>query len=88
MPERRIWTDAADETIRRMRVDGATWAAIAAVLGLSRNTIIERGRRLCAAGGGSAPPAGRARRRGRSRRRRTIRTARRCRPGIRAPGGC
>ncbi|CAG4905296.1 unnamed protein product [Acidocella sp. C78] len=53
MPERRIWTDAADQTIRRMRGDGATWAAIAAVLGLSRNTIIERGRRLCAAGGPS-----------------------------------
>lgn len=51
MPERRIWTDRADETIRRMRADGATWAAIAGVLGLSRNTIIERGRRIHAAGG-------------------------------------
>ncbi|MCF3946196.1 AsnC family protein [Acidiphilium sp. AL] len=51
MPERRDWTEAADNTIRRMRADGATWAAIGAVLGLSRNTIIERGRRIHAAGG-------------------------------------
>ncbi|OYV65653.1 MAG: AsnC family protein, partial [Acidiphilium sp. 21-66-27] len=29
MPERRIWTDAADATIRRMRADGATWGTIA-----------------------------------------------------------
>lgn len=53
MPERRCWTDAADDTIRRMRTDGATWAAIAGVLGLSRNTIIERGRRIRAEGGPS-----------------------------------
>lgn len=53
MPERRCWTVAADDTIRRMRAEGATWAAIALVLGLSRNTIIERGRRIQAAGGPS-----------------------------------
>jgi hypothetical protein len=31
-----------------MRADGQTWAAIGRSLGLSRNTVIERGRRLCA----------------------------------------
>lgn len=51
MPERREWTAAADATIRGMRADGATWAAIGQVLGLSRNTVIERGRRIHAAGG-------------------------------------
>jgi hypothetical protein len=29
-----------------MRGEGATWAAIGRTLGLSRNTVIERGRRL------------------------------------------
>ncbi|MGC9270166.1 AsnC family protein [Acidiphilium sp.] len=55
MAKRRDWTDAADNTIRRMRADGATWAAIGDVLGLSRNTIIERGRRIQALGG-PVPP--------------------------------
>jgi hypothetical protein len=32
-----------------MRGDGASWAAISRALGLSRNTVIERGRRLRAA---------------------------------------
>jgi hypothetical protein len=31
-----------------MRAQGQTWAAIGRSLGLSRNTVIERGRRLCA----------------------------------------
>lgn len=51
MAERLTWTETADDTIRRMRAGGATWAAIGAMLGLSRNTIIERGRRIQAAGG-------------------------------------
>ncbi|MDD2860649.1 MAG: AsnC family protein [Acidiphilium sp.] len=51
MGERRNWTETADNTIRRMRAGGATWAAIGDVLGLSRNTIIERGRRIQAVGG-------------------------------------
>ena len=46
MPKAREWTAGADETIRTMRGGGATWAAIGRVLGLSRNTVIERGRRL------------------------------------------
>ncbi len=48
MPQARNWTESADMAIRAMRAEGATWAAIARSLGLSRNTVIERGRRLCA----------------------------------------
>ena len=48
MPQARAWTAAADDVIRTMRADGQTWAAIGRSLGLSRNTVIERGRRLCA----------------------------------------
>lgn len=46
MPRAREWTEAADFTICRMRGGGATWAEIGRTLGLSRNTVIERGRRL------------------------------------------
>jgi hypothetical protein len=46
MPQARQWTEIADFTICRMRGGGATWAEIGRTLGLSRNTVIERGRRL------------------------------------------
>lgn len=52
MPRPREWTAAADLMICQMRGDGATWAEIGRQLGLSRNTVIERGRRLRA----EAPP--------------------------------
>jgi len=52
MPTARLWTDQADATIRDMRASGQTWAAIGRSLGLSRNTVIERGRRLRATGPG------------------------------------
>ncbi len=52
MPEARIWTAEADQTICEMRGAGETWAVIGRALGLSRNTAIERGRRLRA----EAPP--------------------------------
>ncbi len=52
MPEARVWTAAADHVICGMREAGETWAAIGLRLGLSRNTVIERGRRLRA----TAPP--------------------------------
>jgi len=52
MPVAREWTEQADGTIRGMRGGGATWAEIGRTLGLSRNTVIERGRRLRA----EAPP--------------------------------
>ena len=49
MPQAREWTAAADTVICNMRGAGETWAAIGRRLGLSRNTVIERGRRLRAA---------------------------------------
>ncbi len=52
MPLARQWTETADRVIFNMRGEGATWAAIGRTLGLSRNTVIERGRRLRAL----APP--------------------------------
>ena len=52
MPLARTWTEAADDTIRAMRGGGFSWAEIGRVLSLSRNTVIERGRRLHA----EAPP--------------------------------
>lgn len=52
MPQARLWTEAADGTIFEMRRGGCSWAEIGRVLGLSRNTVIESGRRLRA----EAPP--------------------------------
>ncbi len=52
MAKKLQWTAAQDLTIRRMRIEGATWDAIAAVLGVSRYTVIERGRRI----GAPRPP--------------------------------
>jgi hypothetical protein len=49
MPQPRKWTESADVTICNMRRGGATWAEIGCALSLSRNTVIERGRRLHAA---------------------------------------
>ncbi|HQU01339.1 MAG TPA: AsnC family protein [Acetobacteraceae bacterium] len=49
MPLPRHWTEAADSTIKVMRAEGASWAAIGVALDLSRNTVIERGRRIHAA---------------------------------------
>lgn len=46
MPPAKLWTEQADQTIRQMRGNGQTWSAIGVCLGLSRNTVIERGRRL------------------------------------------
>lgn len=52
MPTKLIWTDAQDSQIKRLRGEGEAWDAIAAALGLSRWTVIERGRRL----GAHRPP--------------------------------
>jgi hypothetical protein len=46
MPPKTIWTDAKDDQIRRLRIAGATWDAVAVALGLTRWTVIERARRL------------------------------------------
>jgi hypothetical protein len=51
MPKKLIWTDAQDTQIRRLRMEGASWDMIAAILGLARWTTIERGRHI-----GAQPP--------------------------------
>ena len=53
MPKKLKWTHAQDLVIRRIRVEGGTWDAIAAALGISRYTVIQRGRRI----GAQRPPA-------------------------------
>ena len=40
MPIKLVWTDAQDTTIRRLRTEGATWDTIAALLRLTRWTVI------------------------------------------------
>jgi hypothetical protein len=52
MPTKFIWTAAQDTQIRRLRAEGASWDGIAAILGLSRWSVIERGRRI-----GARPPS-------------------------------
>lgn len=42
----RKWTAERDETLMRLRWGGLTWDAIAAEMGLGRNSVLERGRRL------------------------------------------
>ena len=51
MPTKLSWTTAQDAQIRRLRAEGASWDGIAGSLGLSRWSIIERGRRI-----GARPP--------------------------------
>jgi hypothetical protein len=46
MPKRIVWTEAQDTQIRRMRADRSSWDTIAAAVGVTRWTVIERGRRL------------------------------------------
>jgi len=40
-----LWTEASDARLRRLRAEGEAGDAIAAALGVSRWTVIERGRR-------------------------------------------
>lgn len=53
MPKKLPWTDAQDVQLRRLRAEGATWDAIADLLGMTRWAVIERGRRI----GARLPPA-------------------------------
>ncbi len=46
MPQKRLWTDAQDARIKRLRAEGASWETIAQDLGLTRWVVIERGRRI------------------------------------------
>ncbi len=41
-----VWTAALDERVRTLRRAGLTWDALALDMGLGRNTVLERGRRL------------------------------------------
>jgi hypothetical protein len=43
---RRVWTQQQDATILDGRENGVTWHALAAVLKVGRNAVVERGRRL------------------------------------------
>jgi hypothetical protein len=52
MPIKLRWTAPADAQIRHLRHAGATWDAIAASLGVSRNAVRERGRHI----GARLPP--------------------------------
>jgi hypothetical protein len=53
VPKRIEWTEAQDSKIKRMRMECASWDCIAAEMGITRWTVIERGRRL----GARLPPA-------------------------------
>lgn len=46
MPQRLIWTDRHDAALLRLRSAGCSWDAIGGTLRVSRNAVIERGRRL------------------------------------------
>jgi hypothetical protein len=46
MPRKLVWTTAQDTQIRRLRAEGASWDTVAAILGLARWTVIDRGRRI------------------------------------------
>ncbi len=49
MPQKLHWTQGQDSQIKRLRAEGASWDAVAATLGMSRWTVIDRGRRIGAA---------------------------------------
>lgn len=58
MPMRIAWTDALDFEIVNRRASGASWDLIAGALGVGRNAVIDRGRRI----GANLPVGDRARR--------------------------
>jgi hypothetical protein len=52
MPKKIDWTASQDMKIKRMRAENASWDSIAIAVGVTRWTVIERGRRL----GARLPP--------------------------------
>ena len=52
MPKKIEWTEVQDMKIKRMRAERASWDDIAIAVGVTRWTVIERGRRL----GARLPP--------------------------------
>jgi hypothetical protein len=53
MPKRIEWTEVQDMKIKRMRAEREAWDVIAVAVGVTRWTVIERGRRI----GARLPPA-------------------------------
>lgn len=41
-----VWTDELDAAVRRLRAAGRTWEQVSAEMGIGRNSLIERGKRL------------------------------------------
>jgi len=52
MPKKIAWTEVQDSKIKRMRTEYASWDCIADAIGVTRWTVIERGRRI----GARLPP--------------------------------
>src|ERR1700742_4968326 len=52
VPKKIKWTEVQDLKIKRMRAEDASWDSIALAVGVTRWTVIERGRRL----GARLPP--------------------------------
>ncbi|MEJ0047569.1 MAG: AsnC family protein, partial [Rhodospirillales bacterium] len=46
MRARVVWTADLDGQMRALRMAGLTWDAVALDMGLGRNTVLERGRRI------------------------------------------
>lgn len=49
MAHKIIWTPEADAAIRRMRAERLSWDAIGLALGVSRDSLVQRGKQLNAA---------------------------------------
>lgn len=44
--QRIVWTDALDAKLRALRFAGVTWDAIAVLMSMGRNSVLERGRKI------------------------------------------
>ena len=54
--QRKRWTPELDAQIRKMRLERFTWDQIAQDMGMGRNTVLERGRKIGAPKGRPPPP--------------------------------
>ena len=55
MPQKLTWTEPNDLALKRARAEGLSWDEIARAFGVSRNAVIERGRKIGAARPAPAP---------------------------------
>jgi hypothetical protein len=46
MPAQVKWSEESDACLKQLREVGTTWDGIALAMGLGRNTVLERGRRI------------------------------------------